>query len=143
MQHLSNSKTPKSLAFIKGKCPQCRRGDVFTGPMYGFALQKTNEFCSNCNQRFEIEPGYFYAAMYVSYAMNMAEMLIAGIVTYYLLDGNLAWETLWTYVISILLVSIVLSPFNYRYSRIILLHWLSPKIKYKPELDVEHLKHKA
>ena len=128
-------KTPKLYAIIKGKCPQCRRGPIFTGNMYGFNIQRTNYSCPHCAQRFEIEPGYFYAAMYVSYAMNMAEMISMGFATYYLSGGRLDFDSLWLYVGVIFLGSLLLSPLNYRYSRIILLHWLSPKIKYKAEYD--------
>jgi hypothetical protein len=103
--------------------------------MYGFNIQHTHANCPHCNQRFEIEPGYFYAAMYVSYAMNMVEMITTGFLTYYLVGGKLGFDSLWLYVGSIFLVSVILSPFNYRYSRIILLHWLSPKIKYDAAYD--------
>ncbi|KQC00530.1 hypothetical protein [Pedobacter sp. Hv1] len=130
-------KTPKWYAIVKGKCPQCRRGDIFTGSSYGFNIQRTNTNCAHCKQRFEIEPGYFYAAMYVSYAMNMVEMISMGFATYYLSGGRLDFDSLGWYVGVIFLGSLLLSPLNYRYSRVILLHWLSPKIKYKAEYDQE------
>lgn len=132
---MGNKKTNKFYAIIKGKCPQCRRGDIFTGNIYGFNIQRTNYSCSRCGLRFEIEPGYFYAAMYVSYAMNMIEMISMGFATYYLSGGRLDFESLWLYVGVIFFGSLLLSPLNYRYSRIILLHWLSPKIKYNPTFD--------
>jgi len=128
-------KTSKLYAIINGKCPQCRRGAIFSGSLYGFNVQKTNYNCNHCKQRFEIEPGYFYAAMYVSYAMNMVEMITMGFATYYLSGGRLDFDSLWLYVGVIFLGSLILSPFNYRYSRIILLHWLSPKIKYNANYD--------
>ena len=128
-------KTTKFYAIIKGKCPQCRRGNIFSGTIYGFNIQRTNYKCSHCNQRFEIEPGYFYAAMYVSYAMNMVEMIAMGFATYYLSGGRLDFDSLWLYVGVIFLGSLLLSPLNYRYSRIILLQWLSPKIKYNKDYD--------
>ncbi|MES2448014.1 MAG: DUF983 domain-containing protein [Bacteroidota bacterium] len=128
-------KTSKLYAIVNGKCPHCRRGDIFTGNTYGFNIQRTNTKCGHCNQRFEIEPGYFYAAMYVSYAMNMIEMISMGFATYYLSGGRLDFDSVWLYVGVIFLTSLLLSPFNYRYSRIILLHLLSPKIKYNAAYD--------
>lgn len=128
-------KTSKLYAIVKGKCPHCRRGDIFTGNIYGFNIQRTNNKCGYCSQRFEIEPGYFYAAMYVSYAMNMIEMISVGFLTYYLSGGRLDFDSVWLYVGVIFLTSLLLSPFNYRYSRIILLHLLSPKIKYDASYD--------
>lgn len=127
--------TRKLYAIINGKCPHCRRGNIFTGSIYGFDIQRTKHSCANCNQRFEIEPGYFYAAMYVSYAMNMIEMISIGFATYYLSGGRLDFDSVWLYVGAIFLGSLLLSPLNYRYSRIILLHLLSPKIKYNAAYD--------
>lgn len=67
--------------------------------------------------------------------MNMAEMISMGFITYFLSGGRLDFGAIWLYVLVIFGGSLVLSPFNYRYSRIILLHWLSPKIKYNPAND--------
>lgn len=128
-------KTSKLYALVNGKCPHCRRGDIFTGTLYGFDVQRTNEFCSHCGQRYEIEPGYFYASMYVSYAMNVSEMITVGIATYILSGGNLEFDSLWMYVGVIFSGCLVLAPFNYRYSRVILLHLLSPKISYNAYYD--------
>ncbi|RAJ29784.1 DUF983 domain-containing protein [Pedobacter cryoconitis] len=128
-------KTTKLYALVNGKCPHCRRGDIFTGTLYGFDLQRTNDICSHCGQRYEIEPGYFYASMYVSYAMNVMEMIAVGIATYVFSGGNLEFDSLWMYVGVIFSGCLVLAPFNYRYSRVILLHWLSPKISYNAYYD--------
>jgi uncharacterized protein (DUF983 family) len=128
-------KTSKLYAIIHSKCPHCRRGDIFTGNVYGFNIQRTNEVCSHCNQRFEIEPGYFYAAMYLSYALSVLETITLGIATYVFSGGRLEFESLWLYSLVIILGSLILSPFNYRYSRVLLLHMLSPKIKYEAKFD--------
>ena len=128
-------KTSKSYALVKGKCPHCRRGDIFRGSLYGFNIQYTNTVCGHCGQRFEIEPGYFYAAMYVSYAMNCAQMITLGVATYILSGGYLEFDSFWLYLGVIFTGCFLLSPFNYRYSRVILLHWLSPKIKYNAYFD--------
>jgi len=128
-------KTSKLSAIVNAKCPQCRRGDIFTGTLYGFNIQRTNEHCPHCSQRYEIEPGYFYAAMYVSYAMNVIELLSLGILTYILSGGYLEFDSFWLYISVIFSGCFLLAPFNYRYSRVILLHWLSPKLRYKALFD--------
>jgi uncharacterized protein (DUF983 family) len=133
-------RTSKLYAIVKGQCPQCRRGPIFTGSMYGFDIQRTLTQCPHCELRYEVEPGYFYAAMYVSYAMNMIEMIALGFATYYLSGGRLDFDSLWMYVGVIFLGSLFLSPLNYRYSRVFLLHWLSPKIKYKAEYDTDEVR---
>ncbi|MFI5139668.1 MAG: DUF983 domain-containing protein, partial [Sphingobacteriales bacterium] len=77
---------------------------------------------------------YFYAAMYVSYAMNIAEAF--GIVAAtFLLTHNA--DSPWLYTGVILAGCVLLAPLNFRYSRVLLLYWLSPKINYQPHLDTD------
>ena len=128
------AKTSKLAAIVKAQCPKCRRGKIFSGSLYGFNLQKTNENCSHCGMRFEIEPGYFYGAMYVSYVFVVGEMLVIGLLTY-LITGN--DKSPWLYISSILVSILLLTPLNYRYSKVFLLHLLTPKIKYHPEYDTD------
>lgn len=113
------------------KCPRCRIGDVFTGATYSLKTKKMNEFCPHCALKFEREPGYFYVSMFVSYALNVAEMISISILAY--MGGlKLEYENLWYFIILLSLASLLLSPFNYRYSRMILLYWLSPGLHYEP-----------
>jgi uncharacterized protein (DUF983 family) len=105
---------------------------MFSGPIYSFA-GKINESCAHCGFKFEIEPGYWYAAMYVSYALNVAEGVTLGVATYILT----ASESPWLYLTVILLGCVILAPINFRYSRIFLLYWLSPKVHYHPALDTD------
>lgn len=128
------AKVSKTTAFIKAKCPKCRKGNIFTGTMYGFNVQRTNEFCPHCGVRFEVEPGYFYAAMYVSYAMNVSETVAMGILTYMFSGGS---ESAGLYILVLLLGTLVLAPFNFRYSRLILLYLMSPKLKYDSHYETE------
>jgi len=113
------------------KCPRCRVGKVFTGATYSFKVQKMNERCPHCDLKFEREPGYFYVAMFVSYAMNVAEMITIAVAAY-IFGLQLTYENLWYYVGVILVAVVLCAPFNYRYSRMILLYWLSPGLHYDP-----------
>jgi len=122
----------KIQAVIQCKCPRCRKGPIFSGPIYSFKGQVTNEYCSSCNLRFEREPGYFYVSMFISYAMNVAEM-IAISVGAYILGVELTYENLWIYIGIIVVGVLLFAPFNYRYSRVMLLHWLTPGLGYVPE----------
>ncbi len=118
--------------FANAKCPRCRVGKVFTGATYGFKAQKMNEFCPHCGLKFEREPGYFYVSMFVSYAMNVAEMVTISVAAY-ILGLKLEYENLWYFVALLFGSTLLFSPFNYRYSRMILLYWLSPGLHYEPE----------
>lgn len=119
-------------AFYQCKCPRCRVGDVFIGHTYNFKAQKMIEDCSHCNLHYEREPGYFYVAMFVSYAFNVAEV-IAITIAVHVFGLEVNFDNLYYYVGLALAVSIICSPFNFRYSRMVLLYWLSPGLRYEPE----------
>lgn len=80
---------------------------------------------------YEREPGYFYSAMYVGYAFIVAELVTLGVGTS-ILTGS---TNPWLYIIVMLSIVLILAPVNYRYSRVILLHWLTPGLRYRPELS--------
>jgi uncharacterized protein (DUF983 family) len=120
---------PEFKAALHAKCPKCRKGDMFKSSRLGLLGQKAYTYCPYCHFQFEIEPGYFYVAMFVSYGMIVAEMITLAISTYWLTHS----ESPWLYIGILLGVVLVLSPFNYRYSRVILLYWLTPNLHYDPK----------
>jgi uncharacterized protein (DUF983 family) len=119
----------KGQAAAKCLCPRCRTGEVFQGKLYRKGGQKMNENCPHCHMRFEREPGYFYVAMFVSYALNVAEIVTACLGIYILtgIDDNF-----WLYLGVVLGIVFIMAPFNYRYSRIILMYWLTPGLRFVP-----------
>jgi uncharacterized protein (DUF983 family) len=126
--------TQKSWAMLHTKCPRCRRGSMFAGGIYNFGSNKIYDHCPHCNLHFEIEPGYFYAAMYVSYALNIAEAFAIVALTFLLTHNT---TSPWLYCGVIFAGCLLFSPLNFRYSRVVLLYWLSPKIHYQPHLDTD------
>jgi hypothetical protein len=107
---------------------------MFSGGMYNFGSNKIFERCPHCNLYYETEPGYFYAAMYVSYALNVMEGFLIVALTYGITQNA---TSPWLYIGTILTGLLFLSPINFRYSRVLLLYWLSPKINYQPHLDTD------
>lgn len=95
-----------------GKCPKCHQGNIFEqkGNIFLFRIPKMNERCSECNYRFDKEPGYFFGAMYLSYALAILELFVVFFVTFWLLP--LGW-----FFGCILGVLVLMSFFNYRLSR--------------------------
>ncbi len=72
--------------------------------------------CSVCSLKYEPEPGYFYGAMYVSYAINVAIFvtLWLAIEIFSTSDVPLLW-----YMIIIIVPNLLLVPLIYRLSRLI------------------------
>jgi uncharacterized protein (DUF983 family) len=116
-------------AALHAKCPECRTGNMFANNMYSLSGQKMNERCPHCGFYFEVEPGYFYVAMFVSYALNVALLITLAVATYILTKS----ENPWLYIVTLLLPVFILSPITFRYSRIILLYWLTPGIHFEPK----------
>ncbi|EEI91893.1 hypothetical protein HMPREF0765_2607 [Sphingobacterium spiritivorum ATCC 33300] len=108
-------------------------GKVFEGKAYGFRKQKMNEFCPVCGVKFEVEPGYFYAAMYVSYAFSVAQIVSLAVATYIITRS----ESAWLYLGVLFFTTLIFAPFNFRYSRLVLLHYMTPKISYNPRYEEE------
>jgi len=128
---MARIRTSSIKAVIAAKCPKCRVGKMFVGNTYSFRKQRMNDVCPHCGFRFEIEPGYFYAAMYVSYAMAVLEVIAVAWLTYEITES----ESPWLYFGVLIAAILLFSPFNYRYSRLILLHYLTPKVKYNPKYE--------
>lgn len=84
--------------------------------------------CPACGLTYEIEPGFFWGAMYISYALTVGISFVTAILIYFLtLSSNM-----WLYIGFIVGVLFILSPYNFRLSRAIMLYVFSP-IKYDPE----------
>ncbi len=66
-------KETKLFSILRFKCPVCHEADFFVSHPYD--LTKAGDVhpsCPVCATKFEREPGFFYGAMYVSYAIGVA-----------------------------------------------------------------------
>lgn len=113
---------------FKGKCPVCHEGDVYQSKkVYNFKeFDKMHDHCSVCGHKYEIENGFFYGAMYVSYAMTVAFSVAIFILTYWFWPN----ADYYNYIINIVLGVFVLAPVTFRGSRLI---WMNFFSKYNPE----------
>lgn len=121
----------KWQAIAEAKCPQCREGNMFVHSGYklgNFMFMTMHKKCPSCGLKYEVEPGFFYGAMYISYAFSIAIFVICGVTTYILGNNPDAWI-----YISVLTVTLILaSPFSFRYARVLMLHLFSG-VRYKPK----------
>ena len=99
---------------LKCKCPSCKKGKMYNqlGSLFLFKAPKMNTNCNECNFKFEKEPGFFFGAMFVSYALIVAEMVASVVVFKFILDFS------YIAVVSLsVLISVLLSITNFRISR--------------------------
>jgi uncharacterized protein (DUF983 family) len=121
----------KGLAIIKSKCPQCQSGKMFNYPFYNlkkFMEMDTN--CKVCGLKYEVEPGFFWGAMYVSYALTVGLMLVIGGFTLWVSNGKAGF---YAYIIPIVSALLLSSPLTYRYARVLMIYFFSP-IRFNPDL---------
>jgi uncharacterized protein (DUF983 family) len=119
----------RPLAILKCKCPQCQSGNMFESAHFSRNFMQMHSECPHCKLRFEIEPGFFWGSMYISYAITVGLMLVLGGAVYFL--GNNPDS--WVYLTVIISAFVIISPLTYRYSRVLMIYLFSP-IRFNKEL---------
>lgn len=102
---------------MKMRCPRCHETPLFDDPNpYNlskvFDMPKT---CPKCGQRFELEPGFYYGGMYVSYALGVAWAVTVFVAINVLYPAY----SIELYLILTGLTMLVLTPLFFRLSRAI------------------------
>lgn len=121
-------KTSMWYSVFKGKCPVCHVGNAFeTNKIYNFKkFDKMHKNCSHCGHKFEIELGFWYGAMFVSYAMTVAFSVATFVLTYLIFPK----ASVWLYISFIIFTVIMMVPITYRGSRLI---WMNFFSKFDPQ----------
>ncbi len=130
-------KKSKFGSILQEKCPRCREGQMFVSTKYDLRnFDKMHKQCTQCGLNFELEPGFYTGAMYVSYAFSVAIFVIVGFSIFILLND----PEIYIYVLTILFTLIVLFPILFRYSRVLYLH-LFGGVDYNPDKINSQTKH--
>ena len=103
-------------AIVRQRCPRCREGAIYRGPMLR-GLLAMHELCPVCHLKYEREQGYFIGAMYISYMLAIPP---------YLLIVTALWLGLgWPYTVALIAAVIVylpVVPYMMRISRVVWMH---------------------
>lgn len=122
-------KESKLYSILTVKCPRCHEGNMFQeGTLYSRRFSAMHEKCPCCGQAFEPEPGYYYGAMFVSYAISTAIFVAIWIALSFFVEEI----TLTMMVITLLIVVVGLLPVNFRLSRVL---WINIFIRYEGPCD--------
>lgn len=106
---------------VKEKCPFCGKGDVFKETGF-LKVPEMHAECPVCHRDFTGEPGYYFGAMYVSYAIAV----FVGVSTYVLCTFVLGIENLYALIGIISGMILLISYKNFKWSRIIWLKIFPP-----------------
>jgi uncharacterized protein (DUF983 family) len=117
-------KGQKLYSILFAKCPRCHEGDLWKMSFWQSALDLLKgqynmyERCPNCNLKYEQEPGFWWGAMYISYALSSGALLITAFFSRYVINMTLN-QTL----LMVLLVALIGFLYNARVSRAIYINF--------------------
>jgi len=117
----------KLYSILNNKCPKCHEGEFFKYKTT-FNLKKLlvlHDNCSNCNFKYMMETSFFFGAMYVNYAIAVALFVGIFIIAKVFIGLSIIYS-----FISIVIISLLLTPVTIRLSRII---WINLFVGYKSE----------
>ena len=119
-------KGSKLYSILTGTCPKCMNESMYVDKnlLHLGSILKMHENCSHCGLKYQIEPSFFYGAMYVSYALNVAVGIATFIITYIFLGSDI--QTSFIAIIATLILSF---PIVLRWSRNI---YINMFVSYNP-----------
>ncbi len=120
-------KGSKLYSILTGRCPRCHQESMYseTNPYRLGSLFDMHERCSHCGTKYNMEPSFFYGAMYVSYAVGIAFAVAAFVIAFLFIGTNLI-----NTFIAIVATLVVFMPVIIRLSRNI---WINFFINYDPK----------
>ncbi len=124
-------KGSKLNSILTGSCPKCQNESMYVdkNPLHLGNVLKMNENCSHCGLKYQIEPSFFYGAMYVSYGLNVAVGVAAFIIANVFLSLDLVQS-----FIAIIGMVVLAFPFVVRWARNI---YINMFISYDPNASKE------
>jgi uncharacterized protein (DUF983 family) len=126
---LSQPSTGKAI--LQTKCPRCHQGEMFTHSAFSLRhFDEMPEHCAVCNFRYEIEVGFYWGAMYISYGLSVILLVFFGVLLYYLGDD----PPLWVYIMGVSTVLFLFTTILFRYARVLMLY-LFGSVQYDPKYD--------
>jgi len=124
-------KGSKLNSILTGSCPKCQKESMYSdkNPLHLNNVLKMNDHCSHCGLKYQIEPSFFYGAMYVSYALNVAVGIAAFIVSFVFFGASISQS-----FIAIIITLVLLFPFVLRLSRNL---YINMFVSYDPKAGQE------
>ena len=138
MDELKRPKPNYYWSMLTMKCPRCRCGPMFKDKnpykrLKLFHIFDMYDNCPVCNQKYDLEPGFWYGTGYVSYALAVAVSTTTFIAWLVLIgvstdDNRIFW---WLGLNAVLLV--VIQPWLMRLSRVIYMRFF---VRYDENYEV-------
>jgi uncharacterized protein (DUF983 family) len=102
------------------KCPRCHQGKMFShSALHLMKFDQMPEKCPVCGFRYEVELGFYWGAMYMSYGLSVLIVFLVGVSLYFLA----ADPPTWVYLTVVATLIIGLTPVLFRYGRVMMLYF--------------------
>lgn len=107
-------KGTKLNSILTGTCPRCQEERMYVdrNPYNLTKIYTMRENCSHCGLHYQLEPSFFYGAMYVNYGLTVAVGVAAFIISKVFMGLEITQS-----FIAIVLALVVLMPINARLAR--------------------------
>ncbi|MDO6491880.1 MAG: DUF983 domain-containing protein [Cellulophaga sp.] len=81
----------KLSSILTGTCPKCHLENMYKdkNPYHLSNVYDMHERCSHCGTKYQMEPSFFYGAMYVSYGVGIAFAVAAFIISFIFIETSL------------------------------------------------------
>jgi uncharacterized protein (DUF983 family) len=120
----------KLYAIRKSRCPKCHQGDLFKTSLFsGQGVYNMYKKCEECGQDFEMEPGFYWGAMYIGYAFYCFYMFGTIAVLFFGIGITLNQS----FAVA-LFGGIIMVPYIARRSRV---QWINIAVRYNKRISDE------
>ena len=142
MKKEANRKPNYFRSILSMKCPRCRRGDMFKdkNAYRTFSLNHIfdmHETCPVCQQKYDMEPGFWYGTGYVSYALAVAISTSTFVAWWVLIGISTEDNRVFYWLIFNSIALLLMQPWMMRLSRVIYIRFF---VSYDPEYHLHQPK---
>lgn len=120
-----NYKQSALYSILNNKCPRCHKGNFFEikNPYLLKKFDKMYKHCPVCGEDFERETGFYYGAMFASYALTV----LFGVTVFLIMCVLFNFDAM-TYLVVFAILQILLMPLFYRLSRLL---WINIFVRFR------------
>ena len=115
----------KGYSIFNFKCPKCHVGEMFPTSTFSFSQPFTmHDRCPKCQQRYELEPGFYYGAMFISYILTgwFCLFFVGGCIWFLDMSINASF-------VALCIILAIFFVWIFRFSRAL---WINVHVKYDP-----------
>lgn len=126
----NNSNPGLFKSIVTNKCPHCRKGNLFIdpNPYHLKSTMQMPENCPVCDQKFELQTGFYFGTGFVSYALSVMLSGFSFVLWMLTIGMSFRDNRVWWWLGANAAMLILLQPLIQRLARSI---WISIFVRYE------------